>query len=514
MARRLILPLILLLALIGTLLYVGADKWVQVSILPESATTSGANNFAISLQAAIVAACLGVVALIVLWSLFLWVWRLPTRVKTGYGRKRETNGLNAVEEALIAGEAGDSDRARRKAQKARELLGRPALTELVSAKAAEASGATSEAKTHYTALLDDPKTEAAGLRGLARIAKDAGDHRAAIEMGKTAYEPSKGPAWAFDVLFNAQLGDNDWQGALESLSLAEKRKHVEKDKAKRQRAVLLSAIASQQEAKGDKTAALETIVKATDASPGFAPGAALAARLLAQDDQTKKAANLIEKAWSRAPHPALSLAYRDIFKSEPEKTIAKKIKHLVKSNPSHRESAILTAEHALADGDGVAAITALGTLLRGEDPSARLCSLAGAVEESLGNMTDARAWHLRASNAPLEADWSDLDPDGPSFDYTDHDWRRLVCSYGDSGELIHPRYEARKRRRAVVSDTNGEVEETSEVENPVEDVQPSPATEPVPQAPSVDDPGVVINEKEAESLGSRLNNLLGGSDKG
>ena len=509
MARRLILPLILLLTLIGGLLYVGSDKWLQISILPEASTTTSANDFAISLQAAIVAACLGIVSIIVLWSLFTWMWRLPNRVKSGYGRKRESNGLLAVEEALIAGEAGDSDRARRKAQKARELLGRPALTDLVSAKAAEASGATSEAKTHYTALLQNPKTEAAGLRGLARMATDAGDHKAAIEMGKTAYEPSKGPAWAFEVMFKAQLGDNDWQGALDSLGLAEKRKHVDKEKAKRQRAVLLSAIASEQEAKGDKEAAIETVLRATDASPGFAPGAALAARLLAHDGQTKKAASLIEKAWARAPHPALSLAFRDVFKSEPEKTRAKKIKHLVKSNPGHRESAILTAEHALSEGDGVAAITALGTLLRGEDPSARLCSLAGAVEDKLGNKTDARAWHLRASNAPLEADWSDLDPDGPSFNYTDHDWRRLVCSYGESGELIHPRYEARKRRRAVIDiDPEGGPSDNTE-ENPYSGTDTSADTVP----PSADDPGVLIDEQEAKSLGSRLNNLLGNQDK-
>jgi uncharacterized membrane-anchored protein len=86
MARRLILPLILLLALIGGLLYVGADKWLQISILPEASTTSGTNDFAISLQAAIVATCLGIISIIVLWSLFTWMWRLPNRVKTGYGR--------------------------------------------------------------------------------------------------------------------------------------------------------------------------------------------------------------------------------------------------------------------------------------------------------------------------------------------------------------------------------------------------------------------------------------------
>ena len=126
---------------------------------------------------------------------------------------------------------------------------------------------------------------------------------------------------------------NDWAGAIDSLGIAEKRKHVEKDTARRRRAVLLSAQAAQLEENGDKDAAIETALKAVDASAGFAPGAALAARLLNANDQSKKAAAMIEKAWGKKPHPALALAYRDIFTDETDNVIAKKIKSLVKANP-------------------------------------------------------------------------------------------------------------------------------------------------------------------------------------
>ena len=53
----------------------------------------------------------------------------------------------------------------------------------------------------------------------------------------------------------------------------------------------------------------------------------------------------------------------------------------------------------------------------------------------------------RAATAPREADWSDLDPEGDSFDYAPQDWRRLVFSFGDTGELIHPRFDAREPLR-------------------------------------------------------------------
>jgi HemY protein len=509
MARRLIIPLIVLIVIIGGLLYVGSRRWINITILPEAPVDTPIQGLAMSLQSAIVGLCLAVVAVIALWSLAVWMWRLPKRMKTGYGRKRESNGLDAVEAALIAGEAGDGDRARKKALKAHELLGRPALTELVSAKAAEACGATSEAKTHYTTLLGDPKTEAVGRRGLARMADASGDFYAAIEMAQTAYAPAKGPAWAFDLLFNAQMNISDWSGAIESLTTAEKRKHVDKEMARRRRAVLLSAQAAQFEENGDKEAAIETALKAVDASAGFAPGAALAARLLHANDQSKKAASMIEKAWAKAPHPALALAYRDVFDGETGKVIAKKIKALVKANPEHRESAILSAEQALLENDGGAAITALGGLLHGEDPSARLCALASAAEEKLGNQADARAWHLRAASGPVEPDWSDLDPDGPAFKYTDQDWRRLVTTFGEAGELIHPRYESGQRRRAVVAATPL-VEQDVETPEPI-DVEADAETDAPPPQP--DDPGVIIDEGDAKDLASRLNNLLGNKDK-
>ena len=42
-------------------------------------------------------------------------------------------------------------------------------------------------------------------------------------------------------------------------------------------------------------------------------------------------------------------------------------------------------------------------------------------------------------------DWSDLDPEGRAFAYQASDWARLVSTFAESGELIHPRFERRER---------------------------------------------------------------------
>jgi HemY protein len=76
-----------------------------------------------------------------------------------------------------------------------------------------------------------------------------------------------------------------------------------------------------------------------------------------------------------------------------------------------------------------------------ENPSSRICILFAQVARGRGDENGARTWLAQAAGAPREADWSDLDPEGPAFLYDDGDWARLVYVFGDGGQLIHPRME-------------------------------------------------------------------------
>jgi len=489
MARRLILPLILLVVLAGLLAYVGGQRGILFEFLPEQPTTG---DF-ISLQAAIVGGAAIILSIVALSALVFWVRRLPNRMLKGMGRRRGEQGLDAVEQALLAIESGDGAKALKRAKKASDLLDRPSLTALISAKAAEIGGEYDDAHTHYTELKNNPDTEAAGLHGLARLAENRGDHVASIEMAKTSFENSKSPMWSFDLLYTSQVALNDWEGALKTLATAEKRKILGKKEIRRRRSVLLSAYAHTLEAADQQSGALEQAKRAAELSPGFAPGVALAARLLDQDKQTKKAAQIIEKAWAKSPHPALALAYRDLWQGETAINITTKINTLIKTNADHRESKILAAEQALSNSDGVTALSALDGLLQGEDTSARLCTLAAQAENMLGNAVDAKTWQHRAVSAPIEADWSDLDPDGIAFNYTDADWQRLSLSYGENGTLIHPRYEAHKRCRIVA-----EFAPAPQEENGLQ----------AEDAPSPDNPGVDETATDSQDLSERLDKLL------
>ncbi len=517
MAKYVVAVLAFIVGLIGLILFIGESSELVI----KSTSLRPFLNFEtiVSWRITIVALTLLVLLLFALWALISFLIRLPKRVKSGVGLRRRTQALEAMEDALIAGTQGDKSKARKKAEKARNLISSPALGRMISAQAAEAANDGDEAIAQYKSMLDDERTRMTAQRGLARHMLGSGDISGAITHSKQAYEDNKDAPWAFDILFQALVSDCQWQEALNVLDKGIARKHMDKQSGRRRRAVLQTAMADQYHEKANMELAKKYALAAVADAADFAPAISLASQILAKDGQTKKAASLIEKAWASTPHPALALSYRDLYGSEVQKVRDRKIKALIKNNPDHRESKILEAEEALMRGDAVQAWSVLTPLLSDTPVSARLCMLASANEAKLKNLSDARLWLERAASAPSEPDWTDIDPQGDGFDYTDSDWRRLVFSYGETGALIHPRFEAGAARRPVMKDVKAPSDDTElaikepAVSETVQDPNAKSDTEPFRQP---DDPGSSsdgpLDKKRKDDLAERLGNLLG--DKG
>ena len=502
MTKYVIAILLFIALLAGFLLYVGDNAALTLT----SSAEAGLFQFSpitLTWQAVIVFTTAIIVLTLLTWTLLTWLWRLPSRIRSGVGLRRRNQALDAMEDALLAGADGDCDKARKKAEKARNLIGSEDLGRIVSAQAAEACGDQSEAVAQYTAMLESDKTRATGQHGLARNLLATGDLSGAIEQAQIAYADNKNARWAFDVLFQAQMADYQWNEAAKTLEMGERRKHIDKEAARRRRAVLLSAEADRISDTGQTQLATDLASRAASETPEFAPGVALAANLLNLTGEKKRAISLIEKAWAKRPHPALAIALLDLIETETPKSRRKRIDALIKANPAHRESHMLDAEEKLKAGDGVAALSVLAPYLNldseAEAPTARLCQLAGQIEERLGNMSDARLWYERAATAPLEADWSDLDPQGDSFDYSDADWRRLTFSFGETGALIHPRHEAGAPRRRPGLAEPLPLETEAVVKRDFEDVSETPKN-PLPETPT--------GESNKKDLSQRLDRLL------
>ncbi len=378
-----------------------------------------------------------------------WVLRAPDKLAAMRRGRQRDRGVAALEDAMIAAAGGDGRTARREARRAAVLLQRPAAPRLVAAQSLETAGDVVAAEAQYAAMLADSKTELVGRRGLAAAALSRKDYETAIVHATAAFAAHPTARWAFDLLFDAQVAASKWSEALVTLTDGAKRGHVPDDSARRRRAVLFTAQATRVEAL-DPYQARDLAEQAANLSPAFAPAVALAARLAVLAGKGWRAASLIEDAWTVTPHPALALAYRDIKPEETPRARAERLRGLAQLNADHRESRILVAESALTFGMPTDARDAIAPLMREEkEATARLCGLLAQIADAEGRTKEAREWVACAAIAPAEPDWSDLDPEGPAFAYTDEDWARLIYSFGDTGALIHPRHERFEPARAV-----------------------------------------------------------------
>jgi HemY protein len=111
--------------------------------------------------------------LVVLWWVIAKVWGAPDAFRNFRKRQRREQGFDALERALIASAAGQGALAVRQASRAEAMLDRPALSRLLTARAAEAAGDLDSAQVHYEAMLEDAKTRLVARRGLASIAETA-----------------------------------------------------------------------------------------------------------------------------------------------------------------------------------------------------------------------------------------------------------------------------------------------------------------------------------------------------
>jgi HemY protein len=388
-----------------------------------------------------VAALIAIVALALpLLRLLMFLMDAPGRLGKVSQRARVRRGQEALALGLIAAEAGEFEDARRHADKAEDLIDEPRLALLLQARAAEVSGDTAGAERAYSGMLQNEDTEVLGRKGLMSAALKRGDRTAARAHAEAALKASKTATWPFQYAFDLAVQAGDWDNAMEALDLGDKRKQIEDKVAKRRRAVILCAQAAKAERERHPDKAADLAQKAFRMAPAFAPAAALSARLLVGEGRAERAAAILEEAWENGPHPALAHAYRDLVPGETREARAERMRVFAEKRRDHRESKIVLAELAMERGDWGGAQAALEDAYR-ENPSSRICILFAQVARGRGDENAARTWLGQAAAAPREADWSDLDPEGPAFLYDDNDWARLVYVFGDGGQLIHPRME-------------------------------------------------------------------------
>ena len=396
MIRILVFFAVILMAALG--LGWLADRPGDVTLVWQGA------SYKISLMTALGGLAAVAIGAILLWSVLSTVFRLPGLVSSINRMRRRAKGMNAVSRGIIAVGAGDLKRAERQARDAERLLGTEPLALLLKAQADQMAGDKSNAENAFRAMLDDPETRILGLRGLFVEARRRADRGAARNFAEEAYRLAPTVPWAGEAVLEHRCAEGDWRGAMETVEQNASRRLIDRDTARRQRAVLLAA---QAEAQLDRLPddAARSAFEALKLEPGLVPAALIAgARLSAKGDYAR-ASKLLEVAWKLSPHPDLADAYLDVRPGDSAGDKLKRARLLAKMQPRERESRFALAKAAQAAREFGVARAELDTLIL-DKPTARACQMMADLEMTDGNRAaQSREWLSRAARAPRDPAW-------------------------------------------------------------------------------------------------------------
>lgn len=358
-----------------------------------------------TLMVVLIAVVALVAAIMIIWWLVRAILDSPRLVRRFWRERKRDRGYHALSRGLIAANSGDAASARRHTKESVRLLGREPLVDLLDAQAALLEGKRDHARERFEEMLGDDETRLVGLRGLYIEAERQGEREAARHYAEKAYGEAKALPWAANAMLRYHCLAGEWAHALETLEASRAAGLIDKDKAKRQRAVLLTALAMAEEP-AEPASAAKHAREAHKLEPDFVPAAIIGAKALARNSDIGRAAGMLEKVWKKNPHPEVAAAYVHLRVGDSAKDRLKRARKLAAMRANHVEGNIAIAEAAIEAQEWQAAREALKPALTGR-PSERVCLIMADIEEGEhGDKGRMRDWLSRAVNAPKDAAWT------------------------------------------------------------------------------------------------------------
>lgn len=346
-----------------------------------------------------------IVAVMFFTGFLKFIFGMPSILSRFFENRRRERGFRALSQGLIAASSGDVDTARSLAKESGKLLGDEPLVALLGTQTALLEGKRDEARRNFQAMLADDSTRMVALRGLFLEAERQGEPEAARHYAEEAAREAPSLPWAGNAKLRYQAADGDWDAAIQTLEANRSAGLIDRDLAKRHRAVLLTAKAmsvEQSEPDSARKLAKEAHKLAKDLVPAAVAYAHAASRL----GDIRGASKVLEACWKLSPHPELAEAYATVRSGDSVLDRLKRARKLASLKPNHPEGNIAVAIASIDARDWESAREALQPVLTSR-PTERACLLMADIEEGQhGDKGRMRDWLSRAVRAPADESWT------------------------------------------------------------------------------------------------------------
>lgn len=358
----------------------------------------------LSAMLAMVGLLLLIIVIMAVWWVLKVILRSPQIMGGYFSARRRDKGYEALSSGLIAAGSGDSRAAQRYASQAKKLAPDAPLTRVLSASSADLSGDAEAKRVAYRQMLDDPKTQLLGLRGLYVDAVGAEDEEAARHYASQAAALAPALPWAGQAQFEDQVQRGDWPAARAALERNLQARIVTKSDRNRLRAVLLTAEAIDRE-EGEPESARPLAQEAHKLAPDLVPAGAVGGRLLIRAGKMTQASKMIETTWRKSQHPELAEVYLYVRPGDAVADRVKRARKLVQLCAHALEGELALARALMEAGKLDEARETLDQHT-GPEATQRVCLLMAEIEEKQGGDTAAvRGWMARALRAKRDPAW-------------------------------------------------------------------------------------------------------------
>lgn len=347
-----------------------------------------------------------VAAIMITWWLVRALLDSPGLFRRYWKNRKKDRGYEALSRGLIAANAGDAHAARLSLKQSTKLIGgNEPLVGLLDAQTALLEGKHEKARERFEDMLTDENTRLVALRGLYAEAEKQGSPDAARHYAAEAHKAAPTLAWAGNAEMRFACLDGDWEKALRTLDSNRTAGLLDKEEAKRKKAVLLTAQAMAEEP-ADPVKAAKLAREAHKLAGDFVPAAVIAAKALSRNSDLARAAGILETVWKKQPHPEIAESYVHLRIGDSAIDRLKRARKLAAMRPNHPEGNIAVAQAAIEAQEWKVAREALKPVLTSRPTEKTFLLMADVEEGEYGDKGRMRDLFSRAVRAPRDPVWT------------------------------------------------------------------------------------------------------------
>lgn len=227
------------------------------------------------------------------------------------------NAMMLLLQSMLSITEGDMSKARSHLQELQKIIGNDAIIDVLRLKIYKGEKNFDKMEELSSKLMQSPNLQLVSMKASIEAQMQKKEFEQALETANKAFEVRQDLYWVIESAFNLRAKAGDWEGALQVLNSGHKKDLISKEKYKELKAVTLYEISEIAKSKGDFLNFFKFCSQAVKNNPLLVPAAlSLAEYYVANDNQVRKAAQVLSNIWRVNPTTEIAEAYLNLWQDD------------------------------------------------------------------------------------------------------------------------------------------------------------------------------------------------------